>query len=288
MAEFPAMPLWTDAYIADTQHLTNEEHGVYLRLLMFAWRSPGGTLPDDDRRLAIMVGATPRVWARLKPTVMAFWTLSDGSWKQKRLTSERDFVVEKREKNRAAGKASARAKALKNHNTPSTDVPTGRATKRQPNANPHTHTHIESSSSEEDFSPTGRVTPQCGAAGRREAKISKSAPVWEAYARAFMLRYGAEPPRNAKVNALLCQLVDRLGVEDAPHVAAFYVEHDGRWYVEKGHSVAVMVTDAEKLRTEWATGRTVTPLRRTGSPTGGVATAQRIIERRRAERGAEA
>lgn len=32
MAEFPALPLWTDAYIGDTAHLTNEEHGVYLRL----------------------------------------------------------------------------------------------------------------------------------------------------------------------------------------------------------------------------------------------------------------
>jgi len=65
MAEFPALPLWTDAYIADTQHLTNEEHGVYLRLLMFAWRSPDNSLPDDPMRLATMVGMTMFKWRRV-------------------------------------------------------------------------------------------------------------------------------------------------------------------------------------------------------------------------------
>ncbi|MCY3732941.1 MAG: DUF1376 domain-containing protein, partial [Chloroflexi bacterium] len=257
MAEFPAMPLWTDAYIADTQHLTNEEHGVYLRLLMFAWRPPEGCLPDDGLRLAIMVGVTSRVWARLKPTVMAFWTLTDGKWSQKRLTAERDFAIEKRERNRAAGKASAAARSLKNNNSRSTSVATDVSTKRQReqqrNANPHTHTHRESSSGEEDSSPTGRVTPLSGA-GRPGTRSARSAPVWEAYAPALLLRYGPEPPRNAKTNALLCQLVDRLGAEDAPHVAEFYLRHSARWYVEKGHSVAALVVDAEKLRTEWATG----------------------------------
>ena len=40
MATFPALPLWTDAYLSDTDHLTFEEHGVYLRLLMMIWRNP--------------------------------------------------------------------------------------------------------------------------------------------------------------------------------------------------------------------------------------------------------
>ena len=170
MAEHAFLPLATDAYIADTQHLTNEEHGVYLRLLMFAWRSPGCSLPDDDKRLAIMVGVTPKKWSRLKPTVMAFFTLQDGVYVQKRLTRERDFVEQKREQNRAAGIASSRARSLKKNNQASTDAPTGEATERQRNtqrkSNPHTHTHTISDSVPESSPPEDKRSspPQRGGA----------------------------------------------------------------------------------------------------------------------------
>ena len=122
MAEFPALPLFTDAYIADTAHLTNEEHGVYLRLLMFAWRTSSCALPNDDARLALMVGVTKGKWAKLKPTIMAFWKLSDDEWTQKKLSSQRDFVSKQREQKRLAGEASAKARALKSLDTSSTAV----------------------------------------------------------------------------------------------------------------------------------------------------------------------
>jgi uncharacterized protein YdaU (DUF1376 family) len=128
MADFPALPLLTDAYIADTQHLTNEEHGVYLRLLMFAWRTRDCSLPDDDKRLALMVGATAKKWARLKPVVMAFWSLHEGAWKQKKLTSQRDFVERQREQKSAAGKASSDARALKTQELEPTAVATAKPT----------------------------------------------------------------------------------------------------------------------------------------------------------------
>lgn len=115
MAEFPALPLWTDAYIGDTAHLTNEEHGVYLRLLMFAWRSPDCCLPDDDKRLAIMVGMTDKKWRAIRPVVASFWTVANGVWTQKRLTKEREFVRGKSQKNAAAAKARWGAKPLEDN-----------------------------------------------------------------------------------------------------------------------------------------------------------------------------
>lgn len=45
MAEFPAMPLWTDAWVADTRHLTRCERGTYHDLLVEMWRSPHCALP---------------------------------------------------------------------------------------------------------------------------------------------------------------------------------------------------------------------------------------------------
>ena len=52
VAEFPALPLWTDAYLADTTHLTYAESGMYLAILMHMWRCPGCRIPNDQEWLA--------------------------------------------------------------------------------------------------------------------------------------------------------------------------------------------------------------------------------------------
>lgn len=131
MADYPSMPFYTDAYIADTQHLTNEEHGVYIRLLIFAWRMPDCSLPNDDKRLAIMVGVTPSKWRKLKPSVMSFWALDGEVWRQKKLTEVRERVAKSVQQKSNAGIASAKAKALKSNNPASTAEPTAKATELQ-------------------------------------------------------------------------------------------------------------------------------------------------------------
>lgn len=110
----PAIPLFGDAYLADTRHLSLEEHGAYLQLMMIAWRIEGCCLPDDDARLARMLGVTAAKWRKLKPVIMAFWTLEDGSWKQARLSKERKFVEEKRVKNKASADARWQGQATEN------------------------------------------------------------------------------------------------------------------------------------------------------------------------------
>lgn len=64
--------------------------------------------------------------------------------------------------------------------------------------------------------------------------------------------------RNAKVNGQLAQVVARIGAEDAPGVAAFFVDHNGGFYVTKGHPIGALLADAESLRTQWLTGRKIT------------------------------
>ncbi len=110
MAEFPALPLFTDAYLADTRHLTTEEHGAYLLLMMEAWRRPECCLPDDDHLLARLAGLDAERWSAVRQVIMAFWK-RDGRrkiWTQKRLAKERSFVMQR--------SASQRDKAAKRWN----------------------------------------------------------------------------------------------------------------------------------------------------------------------------
>ena len=91
-------------------------------------------------------------------------------------------------------------------------------------------------------------------------KIPESAETWSAYSTAYSERYRAAPVRNAKVNSQLKSFVQRLGADEAPAVAAFYVHHAGMFYTRAMHCTDLMLRDAEKLRTEWATGRKMTHL----------------------------
>lgn len=91
------MPLATDAYLADTTHLTTLQHGIYLKLLIVAWRTPGRPrLPNDDVLLARYAGLDPRSWRANRETIMAFWDLSaDGFWTQKKQLKVREIVSKK-------------------------------------------------------------------------------------------------------------------------------------------------------------------------------------------------
>lgn len=104
MADFPAIPFWTDAYLADTRHLSTLEHGAYLLLLFEAWRRPLCNLPDDDALLARLAGLSAEEWAAIRTNVMGFWKLDGRSrtWTQKKLTTERKYVADRSRKNRDA------------------------------------------------------------------------------------------------------------------------------------------------------------------------------------------
>ena len=108
----------------------------------------------------------------------------------------------------------------------------------------------------------GESKPSASAKPLAAAKAASplNASTWRAYSRAYFDKYGTEPVRNAKVNAQVDQLGKRLG-EDAPHVAGWFLTHTNGWYAQKMHSLDVLLTDAEKLRTEWATGTQMTQAR---------------------------
>lgn len=158
MAEYPAMPLFTDAYLADTRHLNAAQHGAYLLMLMTAWRMPDCCLPKDDEFLARICGMDKRTWKANKDVILSFWEeTSEAKLFQKRLKDERNYVEDKRNKNVAAGKASA-LKRKKRHST-------GVTTKPQPKPNQPTPTPILSS---EDKSSSDNKHPEVSAEAWRE------------------------------------------------------------------------------------------------------------------------
>jgi uncharacterized protein YdaU (DUF1376 family) len=145
VAEFPALPLWTDAYLGDTTHLTTIEHGAYLLLLMTAWRSRDCVLPDDDRLLARYSRLNAQQWKRMRPIIEAFFVVGNGVWRQGRLTDERGAVERHRQQQSEKGKAGAAAKSLKRHERDKAVAKTGLPSadaQVQPDASSLTHTQV--------------------------------------------------------------------------------------------------------------------------------------------------
>jgi len=93
-----------------------------------------------------------------------------------------------------------------------------------------------------------------------EEMTATGTPVWLAYCKAYWARYGEAPVRNARQNSLCKQIVDRLGAEEAPLVAAYYLTRNDSFYVNKGHAIQYLLNDAEALRTSWKTGRTTSTI----------------------------
>lgn len=118
MSQAPSMPMFWGDYLADTGHLSTEEHGAYLLLLAAMWMSTEPELPDDDRKLARIARSDIRKWRqKLRPAVEDFFEIRDGNWHQKRLERERVYVKNLSEVRTEVGKRGARARWLKNNET---------------------------------------------------------------------------------------------------------------------------------------------------------------------------
>lgn len=113
MSAPPYMQLYVADYLGDTRHLTTEQHGAYLLLLMTMWRA-GGSLPSDPNKLARMTACTTSRWTRISPDVLAFFEDGGETISHKRLMLEFKNATEKRNQLAVIGSRGGKAKALKN------------------------------------------------------------------------------------------------------------------------------------------------------------------------------
>lgn len=105
MAEFAAIPLFTDSWVADTGHLTRAERGLYMDILILIWRSPECRVPNDLAWIARRLRVGDDEISTLQSVVAEFLS-STGNWlTQKRLKREWNYTFEKRKKNIESAKS---------------------------------------------------------------------------------------------------------------------------------------------------------------------------------------
>lgn len=86
---------------------------------------------------------------------------------------------------------------------------------------------------------------------------AKTFKTWANYAMTYRRRYGVWPVWNARVAGQLGNLIDRVGRDAAPKVAAYYLSISDQRFITEQHSVGLLLARAEALHTQWATGTRV-------------------------------
>lgn len=95
MAQFPALDIWTDAWLADTAHLPRVDRDIYFHLMILMWRTPNCRVPNDMDWIARKLRCTQDELSILDAVASEFCD-SDGNWlTQKRLTKEYKKALER-------------------------------------------------------------------------------------------------------------------------------------------------------------------------------------------------
>lgn len=110
MAALPYMQLYIADYLADTMHLSTEEHGAYL-LLMFNYWQTGRPIPKN--RLTKIARLSNDRWDAVEPSLKEFFNDNGTEWVQERIERDLEAVKNSISQKSAAGKASAQARKAK-------------------------------------------------------------------------------------------------------------------------------------------------------------------------------
>ena len=109
--KFHALQLFTDTFAAETVHLTNEQVGIYIRLLCFAWTK--NTKPfKTESAYRICQCKTDDCKLNIDEILGEFFIVNpkEDTWTHKRLTAEHDYLTAKYKRKSIAGKKGADAR----------------------------------------------------------------------------------------------------------------------------------------------------------------------------------
>jgi uncharacterized protein YdaU (DUF1376 family) len=208
-----------------------------------------GRLPDDDAALANITKLTPERWLANRPVIIKYFDTQNGELIQNRIESEKGKAEYLSKVRSVSGSKGGSKTQANNQANAQANEQQGLTPSQSPSPSPLPPQLPSPPQPPDSDKPTALPV---------EKKYFKSAETFKAYSIAYEIRYKAKPVRNTSVSSKLCQFVDRVGVEEAPLIAAYFVSHNNEWYVKNMHQVGALLQDAEKLRTEWATNTQIT------------------------------
>lgn len=107
MAALPYMQLYVADYLADTMHLSTEEHGAYLLIIFNYWQT-GKPIPKP--RLPKIARLSNDRWISAESSLSEFFKDSGDEWVHERIEIDLEAVRLAQSQRVAAGKASAEAR----------------------------------------------------------------------------------------------------------------------------------------------------------------------------------
>ena len=103
----PFMRFYCDDYLADTPHLSTQEHGAYMLIIMNYWRRQKA-IPES--RVASIALLSTIEFESIRDTIAELFDIQNGVWTHKRIEAELKRVREESKRNKRAGKKSAIAR----------------------------------------------------------------------------------------------------------------------------------------------------------------------------------
>ena len=115
--KFHALQLFTDTFAAETVHLTNEQVGIYIRLLCFAWTKNAKPFTTESAYRICQCNNNDCINEVSKVLAEFFQSHEDNKWTHKRLTAEHEYLTAKYKRKSIAGKKGADARYSANGKT---------------------------------------------------------------------------------------------------------------------------------------------------------------------------
>ena len=273
--KLPSMPFFVSDYLASTDVLLMSlaERGLYTHLLFRQWQD--GRMGFNPKKLSILCACSEadflKSWDGIKDK---FNTDPEGRIYNRRLEDVKSEYARIREARSAAGsKGGSKTQANVKQTAKQTSSKNQPPVQSSPVQSSRVLPKPVSERSERPIAVPGSVdvsvdnpTPidSCEGLCAKPAKTrrtAKSTDTWAAYSLAYHNRYGVPPTRNSRVNGQMARFITRVPLAEAPAIAQFYVGHNDAFYIRKSHPIGLLLSDAEKLRTEWQNGRNVTGAR---------------------------